>query len=121
MKQGCKSMVNKQNNLPNKNNTSDSIKYWRKRILITSWVTYASFYLCRVNMSIAIPGIMDEFDLTKTVMGGILSALLAMYAIGQFINGQLGDKIGPRKLVTIGVLASAILNFLFPFNMVLLL
>lgn len=46
------------------------LNYWRKRVFISLWITYASFYLCRVNISIAIPGILEEYNLTKTAMGG---------------------------------------------------
>lgn len=67
-------------------------------------------------MSIAAPGIMAEFGYSKTVMGGIMTALLIAYAAGQFINGQLGDKFGARKLITLGILASAILNIIFGFS-----
>ncbi len=100
--------------------TQASFKYWRKRVFITAWITYAAFYLTRVNMSIAMPGIMAEFGYTKTMMGGILSALFIMYAVGQFVNGQLGDKYGARKLVTIGLLASAVLSAVFGFTSMLL-
>jgi sugar phosphate permease len=91
------------------------LKYWRKRVFISLWFTYASFYLCRVNMSVALPGIMEEFGLSKTSMGWVLTAIFFAYAIGQFINGQLGDKVGARKLISLGVLASAGLNVLFAF------
>lgn len=66
-------------------------------------------------MSIALPGIMEEFNLSKTVMGGVLTALFTMYAIGQFVNGQLGDKVGARRLLFIGIIGSAILNLIFGF------
>jgi sugar phosphate permease len=79
------------------------------------WITYASFYLGRVNISVAMPGIMGEFGLTKTNMGLVLTALFMMYAIGQFINGQLGDKLNSRRIITIGLLSSAALNILFGF------
>ena len=97
---------------------SDEVKkklnYWRKRVFISLWITYASFYLCRVNISIAIPGILKEYSLTKTAMGAVLTALFFAYAIGQFINGQLGDKFGARKLITFGAIVSGILNLIFP-------
>lgn len=95
---------------------SERFRYWRKRILFTTWITYASFYLCRVNISVALPGIMEEFSLTKTQVGSVLTALFTMYAIGQFVNGQLGDKFGARKIVSIGILFSAILNIIFGFT-----
>lgn len=95
---------------------AEKFKYWRKRILFTAWITYATFYLCRVNMAIAIPGITEEFGISKTAMGGVLTALFTMYAIGQFVNGALADKAGARRLITVGILASAILNIIFGFT-----
>ena len=97
-------------------NTDQAFKHWRKRIFLTTWVTYSTFYLCRVNMSIAVPGIMGEFGYSKTAMGGIMTALLIAYAAGQFINGQLGDKFGARRLITLGVMVSALLNIAFGFS-----
>ena len=85
------------------------------------WITYATFYLCRVNFSIAIPSIMDELGFSKTALGLVGSALFAMYAIGQFVNGQLGDKFGGRKLIAIGIFVSLTLNVLFGFSSVFLL
>lgn len=90
--------------------------YWRKRIFISVWITYSTFYLCRVNMSIAAPSIMKEFGYSKTLMGSIMSVLFIAYAIGQFVNGQLGDKFGARRLITLGILASALLNIAFGFS-----
>ncbi len=99
-----------------KMDTSDKIKYWRNRIFWSVWITYACFYLIRVNMSVAMPGIMQEFGISKTVMGAVLSALFTAYAIGQFVNGQLGDKFGARKLISVGILASAVINIIFGFT-----
>jgi len=96
--------------------TKKKFKYWRKRILFTTWITYAAFYLGRVNMSVAIPGILEEFNITKTEIGIVLTALFTLYAVGQFVNGQLADKLGARKLITIGLLMSAILNAIFGFT-----
>ena len=93
-----------------------SMQKWQKRILFISWITYASFYLLRVNIAVAIPGILSEFGISKTAMGGVLTALFAAYAFGQFVNGTMGDKFGARRMVTIGLLSSAILNIVFGFT-----
>jgi len=92
------------------------IKKWQRKILFTTWITYASFYLLRVNMSVAIPGIIEEFGISKTSIGWVLTALFAAYAIGQFVNGQLGDKFSAKKIVAFGLLGSAILNVIFGFT-----
>lgn len=84
------------------------------KVLALSWITYAIFYFLRVNFSIAIPGIIKEFGLTKTMLGGVASAFFTMYAIGQFMNGQIADNLGPKKLIAIGLGASILLNLFVP-------
>ena len=42
--------------------------YWRRRVFTSVWITYSTFYLCRVNMSIAIPGMMEDLGLSKTAI-----------------------------------------------------
>ena len=54
---------------PSKNTSAIEVKKWQKKMFWLMWITYASFYLTRVNISIALPGIMEEFNLTKTNMG----------------------------------------------------
>ncbi|MDR9459754.1 MAG: MFS transporter, partial [Dehalococcoidia bacterium] len=90
--------------------------YWRKRILISLWISYAMFYVGRVNMGVAIPLIQDDFGYTKTTLGWILTALFAAYAFGQFVNGQLGDKLGGRVMIAAGLILSAVFNLLFGFS-----
>jgi len=97
----------------NNSDTALRIKKWQKKMFWMMWITYASFYLLRVNISIAMPSIMTEFGLTKTNMGVVLTSLFFAYAVGQFINGQLGDKLNSRRIITIGLITSAILNIIF--------
>jgi sugar phosphate permease len=91
-------------------------KSWQVRTFITIWITYGTFYLCRANMSFALPGIAEEFGLSKTLLGLLGTTLFIMYSLGQFINGQLGDKFGARKLVFVGMIGSALLNIIFSFS-----
>lgn len=109
----------------NKKSTDEKVKSfnrgklfgtWQMKMLLTAWITYASFYLLRVNYSVAIPIIQNEFGFSKTEVGIVASALLAAYAIGQFVNGQLGDKFKARRMIALGLIASAILNILFGFS-----
>ena len=89
---------------------------WQRRIFLLLWITYASFYLGRVNFSVALPGIMADFGWTRTDVGAVGTALFWAYAIGQFINGQLGDRLGARVMITIGITISALMNLLFGFS-----
>ena len=88
---------------------------WKTRIFVFAWIGYALFYFCRANFSIAIPQIMEEFGYTKTQMGAVGSALFFAYAIGQVLNGQLADRLGARRLVTLGIIVSSICNIYFGF------
>ncbi len=91
-------------------------RHWQIRTFVTIWITYGSFYLCRANMSFALPGLAAEFGLSKTLLGLLGTALFIMYSLGQFVNGQLGDKFGARKLVFVGMIFSALLNIVFSFS-----
>lgn len=77
------------------------------------WLTYGSFYFCRNNLGVALPGIEAELHYTKTQLGTVLMALKLAYGVGQFVNGQLAEHWNPRKLLALGLLASAALNVLF--------
>ncbi|GAH56156.1 unnamed protein product, partial [marine sediment metagenome] len=96
--------------------TLKNMKSWRLRTFITVWVTYMAFYLGRVNIGIAKPFMMAEFGIDPGTFGTIGTALFIMYAIGQFVNGQLGDKFGAKRVVAIGLIVSASLNLLMGFS-----
>ena len=77
------------------------------------WLTYGSFYFCRNNLAVALPGIQSELGYTKSELGTVLMALKLTYGMGQFINGQLAERISPRRLLAVGMFGSAALNVLF--------
>ena len=87
----------------------------------TIWLTYGSFYFCRTNISVAVPGLGASVadggaGLTGEEIGFILASLKLAYAIGQLVNGQLSEKFSPRLLLAVGMLSSAVLNVLFGFS-----
>ena len=72
-------------------------------VLWVLWLTYGSFYFCRNNLAVALPGIQSELGYTKSELGTVLMALKLTYGIGQFINGQLAERVSPRLLLAAGV------------------
>ncbi len=86
--------------------------HWRNVVFIVLWITYGAFYLCRVNFSIAIPGIMKEFGWSKTQLGAIGTALFWAYAAGQFIHGQLVERYSAKHYLFGVILLSALMNLL---------
>src|SRR4030042_1162753 len=91
-------------------------KSWQVRTFVTIWITYGTFYLCRANMSFALPGVRAEFGYSNTLLGLLGTCLFIMYSLGQFVNGQVGDKFGARKLVFVGMIVSSLLNIVFSFS-----
>jgi sugar phosphate permease len=77
------------------------------------WATYGSFYLCRTNLSAALPGIESEFGYSKTDMASVLISLKIAYGIGQLVNGQLAERVSPRLMLSIGMFASIAFNLIF--------
>src|SRR5687768_668425 len=95
--------------------TTPPIVSRERLVLWTLWLTYGSFYFCRNNLGVALPGIGAELGLSKTELGTVLMALKLAYGVGQFVNGQLAERFPPRRLLALGLLASAGLNVLFGF------
>jgi len=94
---------------------ADDLRRERKIVFGLLWLTYASFYLCRLNFSAAIPLIQRDFDLTNIETGRIMGALLIAYGIGQFVNGALADRFGVRVVVFLGMMGSVLANVMFGF------
>jgi MFS transporter, ACS family, glucarate transporter len=61
-------------------------------------------YLDRVNISIAGTLIAKEFHLSRIELGWIFSAFLLGYALFQTPGGRLADRLGPRRVLLLGVL-----------------
>ena len=74
-----------------------NLKNWQFRIFGTVWITYFAYYLCRMNMSMAKTPLCETFGWNAAEFGLIASSLTIMYAVGQFVNGQLADRFGARS------------------------
>ncbi|GMT48478.1 MAG: hypothetical protein IEMM0008_0017 [bacterium] len=86
---------------------------WR---LSTFWVMligYIGYYLCRKNLSAALPILEDTFGYTNDQLGLIDLYSGIAYAVGKLINGPLGDKIGGRRIFLIGMAGAIFFNILF--------
>ncbi|WP_396899196.1 MFS transporter [Mycolicibacterium sp.] len=67
-------------------------------IAVLLFVTVVINYMDRANLSIAMPAIADEMDLSKAQQGLLLSAFGWTYAALQIPGGWLVDRIRPRVL-----------------------
>lgn len=85
------------------------------RMLLAAMFCYLFFYTGRQTFGFAIPGIQREFGLSKEVLGWASTCLLWCYAVGQAINGNLGDKFGGRRVMTAGAILSCAANWVVSF------
>jgi len=97
--------------------TDPRLRSYQLRVFWLLWSAYASYYLCRVNFAVAQPAILKEFpSWTSAQIGSIPSIYAAVYAIGQIVNGTLGQIYGTRRLMTVALLAASMTNLLFSFS-----
>jgi MFS transporter, OPA family, glycerol-3-phosphate transporter len=80
-------------------------------VLLATMFCYLFFYTGRQTFGFAIPGIQAELGVNKETLGWASTAMLWSYAIGQAINGNLADKFGGRRIMTVGALASTVVNW----------
>jgi len=83
------------------------------RVFILMYVAYASYYLARLNFSIALPEMGEELLHPKLSLGLIGGAFSICYAAGQLVHGQLADRLGAKRIILLGLVLSAIANALF--------
>lgn len=84
-----------------------------KQAFLLTYLTYVAYYFSRLNFSIALPEIESNLQYTKATLGLIAAAFSLSYAVGQFVNGQLVDKIGAKRLILAGLTLSIIMSSIF--------
>ncbi len=81
-------------------------------ILALCWLTYAAYYLGRVNLAVALPVLGDDLGWSPTALGLLGSVFYWVYAAGQLVNGSVGDRLSARRFVAVGLVCSGALNVL---------
>jgi MFS transporter, OPA family, glycerol-3-phosphate transporter len=94
--------------------TSDSEALYRRykwTALLGVSFCYLFYYTGRQTFGFAIPGIQKDLGLSKEMLGWVSAAMLWAYAVGQSINGNLGDKFGGRTMMLTGAVLSFAANW----------
>src|SRR5437879_2775897 len=84
-------------------------------VFVVTWLAYATSYLGRKGFSVAKIRIAAQLGLSDGALAAVDTAYLIAYAVGQFVSGALGDRIGSRALVAGGLFFSAAACALFGF------
>lgn len=82
------------------------------RIFVLCWMSYAFFYVSRKNFSIVKTSLHEELGFSMVQLGFIETLYAGCYMAGQFVSGALGDKFGPRRLLSYGMIGSALTSIL---------
>lgn len=86
---------------------------YRWRIFESAFIAYATFYIVRNNFAPVSKEIGEALHYTKPMIGDILAGTAIAYGIGKFVMGYFSDRSDSRKYVAVGLLLTAMLNFLF--------
>ncbi|NLV45686.1 MAG: MFS transporter [Candidatus Hydrogenedentes bacterium] len=93
---------------------------WRIRILVSTYLGYAGFYLVRkvftiCKSTLAAPVDEGGYGMGFEAVANIWTAYLIAYMLGMFISSFIGRKWGPRVLLLGGLGLSMICNIVFGF------
>lgn len=86
------------------------------RMLFALMFCYLFYYTGRQNFGWALSSMNENLGLSMSQLGWVSFGMLMMYGIGQFINGNLGDKFGGRTMMTVGGLLSCVFNWITSFG-----
>jgi len=96
------------------------LAHWQVLTVSLLVTGYTGYYLCRSNLSVAMPLIIAEMtrrgvnaDAARIVLGSIASLGVFAYAIGKFPSGGLADYLGGRRNFLFGMAGSIVFTLLF--------
>src|SRR4030095_15002358 len=71
------------------------------------FVGYASYYLVRNTLALAIPDILKEYPQhSKADLGWALTGLSISYGVSKFLMGSVSDRSNPKYFLPLGLLLS---------------
>ena len=75
---------------------------------------YMVSYLTRINFGAVVAQMEQSTGISKKLLSLSLTGSFVTYGIGQVVSGVTVDRISPKKLITTGLAATAVMNFLLP-------
>ncbi len=85
----------------------------RWRILESTFIGYAVFYLVRNNLPVVSKEVGQALHYNKGQIGDLLALTAISYGIGKFAMGTWSDGSNPRYFMPLGLLLTALCNFVF--------
>ena len=76
-------------------------------------VSYLAVYFARNMLSAVTPQMIESGVFTEPVIGKLSSMFFMFYAVGQLINGFIGDRIKAKYMISVGLLLAGVSNIIF--------
>lgn len=76
--------------------------------------TYMVSYMTRTNFGAIIAEMEQATKYPREILSVALTGSFITYGVGQVISGVIGDRVSPKKLVTIGLVMTVMMNLLIP-------
>lgn len=83
----------------------------RTRAFFLTWIAYGAVYLTRKNFSVVKSELNQSEGFSVATLGLIDTSFLVSYALGQFVSGYIGDRLGAKKIIALGLLGSGLVSF----------
>ncbi|GHT45006.1 putative hexose phosphate transport protein [Endomicrobiia bacterium] len=96
--------------------TAKKFKYWQFRMMSVTWVAYAMSYVMRHTLTVAMPMLAVDLDITKAQLGAFMTAHGAMYGLSKFLNGFVAHKFKASSFIACGLIVCAATSFIFGFS-----
>lgn len=87
----------------------------RKAVMIGSICSfsYLAVYVARNILSAVTPQMVEGNVFTTEQIGSLSSIFFIAYAVGQLINGMIGDRIKAKYMISFGLILAGICNLVF--------
>ena len=91
-------------------------RFWQTRytVVVMSFAAVFVCYIDRVNISVAILPMAEEFGWDASTQGAILSSFFFGYLLMQLGGGWLADRFGGKLILALGVLIWSIFTIITP-------
>jgi len=84
------------------------VKKYKRIVFTTTALLYATLHATRTSWAYSKPSISESMEFSDYYFGTLDSSFLTSYAIGLYISGWLGDRMGLKYLITMGLVAASL-------------
>lgn len=77
-------------------------------------LTYMISYITRINFGAVVSEMTVATGFSKSMLSMSLTGSFITYGTGQILCGVLGDRISPKRMITVGLILTIVMNALIP-------